>query len=361
MKAIQWLTGAVLAVVGTAALAGGATKPVVNFSVQELPSTAGVVPQPASADANSIFYPYEVVAGYAVTDTLPIKLCASSQAGTDKFGNPVSGYPQTLDFSASHGNLPGVTVPGNVSFAADGCVTVDVSIDTGALSAGEYTGNINLGVVNSQDPTVTSPVNSTVNLGKPNEIHIHAKATNPVVTTHCFTTDSDFNFLADCAGNLVTSGYGGTFAIQANKKGVEVATNPGQFYYNLLYTNYSGADQVINVSFVRSGVNPHGTQAIHAMVFPSMPLLSAGNFDAVNSDIPSGADDALESVTVPAGWTLWTDYHLEWAGLGGAVPANIGTSCPAANQGFGVTAYVYVNGVSAPIASCGAGAVGYGK
>lgn len=360
VKIMNWIAGLGFAAASTVALAGSAVKPVVDFTVEEQTSIpGGVVPELASANANSLFYPYETAAGTAISDSLPVKLCASSTAGHDKDGIPTTGYPQTVHFSASAGNLPGVTVPGDVTFGADGCQTVYINIDTGALLANSYMGNINISLANSQDASVTTSVNTTVNLGKPNEVHIHVKATAPTVSISCFTTDSDFNFLVDCAGNAVTSGYGGVFSIVTNKKNVEVATNPGQFYYNLLYTNSSGHDQTVAVTFLRNGVNPNGAQAIHAMLFPTFPLFSSTNFDLVNNDIPSGADDKLEGITVPAGWTLWTDYHVEWTGVGSPAPSGIGASCPSANQTFGVTGTVTADGTV--VGSCGAGAVGYKK
>lgn len=360
MRMRNWLAGAVLAGVCAGVQAAPAVDPVVTLDIEQHASVpGGVVPNPASGNANSLFYAFETPAGTGIEDTLPIELCSTGRPGADRDGNPTSGYPQTLHFSGANGNLPGVTVPADVTFTADGCVTVHVYVSTGALDEGSYMGNINIGLVNAQnDPAVQSPVKTSVYVDKTNEIHIHAKATAAAAIS-CFTTDSGFNFLLDCAGGLVTQGSAGTFAIVTNKKNVQVATNPGQFYYNLLYTNTSGADQVVSVDFFRGGVKPHGAQAIHAMVFPSYPMFSFANFDAVNSAIPGGADDRIENVTVPAGWTVWVDYHLEWAATGTVAPANIGKSCGAANQAFSVTGWVSVDGQ--PVGDCGAGGIGYRK
>jgi hypothetical protein len=60
----------------------------------------------------------------------------------------------------------------------------------------------------------------------------------------------------------------GRFVIVVNKKNIEVATNPGQFYYNIVWTNSTGFDQVVEVTFARTGVIPNGAQAIHGEVFP---------------------------------------------------------------------------------------------
>ena len=189
-------------------------------------------------------------------------------------------------------------------------------------------------------------------------IHLHFHVAGASTGT-CFITDSSFNFLLDCANAEVTSGTGGRFTIQVNKKNIEVATQPGQFYYNLLWTN-TGGDRTVTVVFTRSGVHPHGTQAIHASVFPSFPVLSFFNFDLVNNDIPSGADDVLDAVFVPAGDTLWVDYHLEWDGLGGPAPTDIGLTCATANQTFTVSGTVSNTAGGAVLAGpCIAGASGY--
>lgn len=69
----------------------------------------------------------------------------------------------------------------------------------------------------------------------------------------CFLTNSDGAFLADCDGVLVTESGSdeGRFAIVVNKKQIGVATNPGQFYYNLIWHNTTGAQQTVDVEFER--------------------------------------------------------------------------------------------------------------
>jgi hypothetical protein len=54
-----------------------------------------------------------------------------------------------------------------------------------------------------------------------------------------------------------------------------------------------------------------------AVPAPSSPDQGARTASADQNDndcIPSGADDRLKNVTVPAGWTRWVTYHLEMAG-----------------------------------------------
>jgi hypothetical protein len=353
MKKHSSILASFLALAFTVTAAWAAAPPKVDVAVTPQTSTpGGVIPDIGGmGNAAVSTYLYQITTGNSITDALPIRLCTTSNPNTAG----ATGYPLTLHFGPEGlgGNLPGVTLPADVTFTADGCQTAFINLNTGALADGNYNQNISI-----QDSSAT-PSNTQVGFDHP-IIHIKVKVSSSSATS-CFTTDSDFNFLLDCAGNPVTSGSAGTFTIVTNKKSIEVATNPGQFYYNLLYTNGSGADQTVTVTFTRNGVNPNGTQAIHAMVFPAFPVLSATNFDAVNSAIPSGADDKLESVTVPSGWTLWVDYHLEWAGLGVLAPAGIATSCSTANQNFSVTGTVTLVSDGTLLGTCTAGGTGYKK
>jgi hypothetical protein len=349
-KVKLFFLASILVTVASATLLAAGPPPKLDVAVTAQTSTpGGVVPDVGGLGNSDVStYAYQVSGGSSITDSLPIQLCVTSAptaAGT--------GYPLVLHLAPQGlgGNLPGVSLPADVTFSADGCQTVFINLNTGALAGGNYSQNIVITVASSV------PNNAQV-LFDHSIIHIKVKASStPAVS--CFTSDSDFNFLVDCAGNPVTSGSSGIFSIVTNKKNIEVATNPGQFYYNLLYTNTSGADQTITVAFTRSGVIPNGAQAIHALVFAAFPVISAANFDAVNSGIPSGADDKLEGVVVPAGSTLWVDYHLEWAGLGSPAPAGIATSCSTANQTFSVTGSVTSGDTL--IGTCGAGASGYKK
>jgi hypothetical protein len=120
---------------------------------------------------------------------------------------------------------------------------------------------------------------------------------NPPPGPTCFATDSDFNFLFACDGTTaITAGTDGRFAIVANRKNIEVATNPGQFYYNVLWKNSSGSAVTVNVAFLRAGVVANGAQAIHAAVFPA-PFTGAdlAGFNAVNDAIPGGKADGISA------------------------------------------------------------------
>ena len=345
MKGLIKAAVSMMLVLGWIGVASAAAPPSIAVTVSAQQSTGGVVP---TITGQNWRYAYEFAAGGSVTDTLPINICSTTTPNSAG----LTGYPLVLSLgpNGQGGNLPGVTYPATVTFTANGCQTIDVALNTGVLSLGNYNKLLNIQKGSS------SPTNTQVSLDIDN-IHIQVKATDPANYISCFITDSSFNFLAACDGSLVTSGDGGRFAIVTNKKGIQVATNPGQFYYNVLWTNNSGSDKTVAVSFARNGVMPQGAQAIHAEAFPSFPVISSDNFSSVNDAIPGGSDDAINGIVVPAGWTLWVDYHLEWADLGSA-KAILGTSCGTAGSVFSVIATV-ADGQTTD--TCGAGASGYKK
>ena len=303
---------------------------------------------PGSSD--QWFYDYTINAGLSITDTIPLHICVTTlNAGW-------SSLTLQIGLDGQAGNLPGVTLPSNQTFAVDGCTDVNVDLNTGPLTT---TGNYQKNILIKTDSS--TPGNTHVDfVGGHIHIRVHVRDNNSTIT--CFTTDSNFSYLLDCSGNEVNGpGDDGRFIIVTNAKKIEVATNPGQFYYNVLWDNTTNYNQTVNVGFLRAGVKSHGTQAIHAKVFPPSPALviDAATFDQVNNAIPSGHDDALESIVVPAGWTLWVDYHLTWTGIGALVPPTCATNCLAADQLFRVTATVSGSGITS--ASCEAGATGYKK
>ncbi|HXE91111.1 MAG TPA: hypothetical protein VNK82_09130 [Terriglobales bacterium] len=312
-------------------------------------NSTGGVPAVDNAAPVEWFFDYNVSAGSSINDSIPVDLTLVDNDGDADCA--------TVALAVS-GNAPPIqsattVAPSPVTVCNGTTQSSTITISTGPLAAGDYAANVQVGF---------DPENQAANF-KPishNTIHIHVHVAEGSAIS-CFVTDSGFNFLNDCGGNAISSGDGGRFTIVTNKKNIEVATNPGQFYYNVLWTNNTGSDVTVSVHFDRTGVHAHGTQAIHASLFPAFPDLSAANFQQVNDDIPSGADDNLENITVPAGYTLWVDYHLEWNGLGSPAPSNIATSCATANQPFHVTATITNLGSSTTIGTCTAGAIGYKK
>ena len=328
-------------------IAGAAPPPSILLEVTAQVSTENVTP---SNQGNNYRYLYEIQAGDSIVDTLPVEICSESSSTAEP-----DGYPVVLSFglNGQGGNLPGVALPANVTFAGNGCQTANIVVNSGALAEGGYNKLINIQKASSD------PANTSVSFSM-STIHIQVKSTDDASGITCFITDSNFNYLADCDGALVTSGDDGRFAIVANKKGTQVATNPGQFYYNVLWTNSSNDDVVVDVSFNKDGVLAKGAQAIHAEVFPPYPVLAVDRdeFDVVNDGIPGGRNDLISGILVPAGWTLWVDYHLEWAELG--LPLNgINDSCAAANGDFSVTATI--SSGNTILGACSAGASGYKK
>ena len=176
-------------------------------------------------------------------------------------------------------------------------------------------------------------------------------------------TDSGGLSLTDCEGAWVTESGSedGRFAIVAIKKGIEVATNPGGFYYNLIWRNTTGSNQTVDVDFDRTGVIPNGAQAIHSAVFSSaLSELNPADFNGTNiNGIPDGTDDQALGLFVPAGYSLLVTYHLKWAGKGDPVPGGIALTCEEANQLIEVTGTVSGTGITTE--SCTSGALGYKK
>ncbi len=324
------------------------------FAAQSVPTTVTVTPSASNGGVNPTFASnagewqafYDFGTTASISDTIPVQLSASSTA---------TSWTVTLHFGPPNaGNMPGVTLPSDVTLnQSSSSATVYISINTGALASGPYNENFHVSIVpNSDSPRATLH-------DAPSTKGFHLTVQGDPQTIRCFTTDSDFNFLTDCAGNPVTSGSGGRFVIVTNnKKNIEVATNPGQFYYNVLWTNTTGSDQVVGVTFALSGVAPQGAQAIHARAFPNGFVVDAATFELVNDSIPGGSDPTagIQNITVKAGWTLWVDLHLSWSGIGLPVPSGIATTCGAANQPFSVTATVTSG---AGTLQCAAGASGY--
>jgi hypothetical protein len=310
-------------------------------------------------------YQYTRHDGEQVNDTIPVQICMT---GSDPNWTSID-----ISFGSPSGGLPGVTPPADQTFyqsaTTPDCRNLSILIATGPL--------------NLSDPNVTQQFNANFSLAdiKPDpdngsnmpkasfvdyrNIHIQVTVLPKESTSHvsCYMTDSEGNFLADCDGNPVTvSGTDdGRFVIVTNKKSIEVATNPGQFYYNLVWLNTTGSTQVVDAGFERTGVDPNGTNALHAMVFyGDLSSLTPAEFAQANADgIPEGADDAVNGVEVPDGSTLLVTYHLVWNGLGATVPYDCATNCPDANQLISVTGTVSGTGISPE--DCTAGARGYRK
>ena len=369
MKAITqgrqlFAIAAAMSLAGLLALSGPAAAAVnVGATSSPQPSSPGNV-NPIT-NGNSTFYEYTISDGGSVTDNIPVQFCVTGQENT----NWTSFQVQTAQ-TGGGGTLPNVTLPGNLTFTPATnlpvCKTATIQINTGPLTladpqtAKQYVKNLNISIVNPNPSTGANK--PQVNPTGSTEIHIQVLIKPAVSNISCFITDSSGNLLTKCDGSLAdeSGSDAGRFAIVANKKLIEVSTNPGQFYYNVLYHNPGSAAITVDVYFTRSGVSPKGAQAIHAALFaPPFSGITQDGFNEVNNGIPEGFDDQVLGITIPAGWTLWVDYHLEWNGLGSLVPSGCATECPNANQPFSVTGTV--TETSGHSETCTAGAWGYKK
>jgi hypothetical protein len=327
----------------------GAAQPPPSMTVTVEPMTSNTGVPPSISGNNAVYSYASIVAGSSVVDSILVRLCATSVSA--------AGISATFDFqpAGGSGSLPGVTVMGMpVTFTAVGCQDVTLSIATGPLDEGNYARNLNI------QRTARSPSNLNTTIEQPNNIQINVSVLPPPAIS-CFVTDGDFNFLRDCAGNEVTEGVEGRFAIVVNaRRNLQVATNPGQFYAHVLWMNVGADERVVDVEFERYGVVPKGAQAIHARVFPPpFSGVTMEDFELVNESMPGGSDDHIGGIAVPGGWTLWVTYHVEWGGRKMPVPTDCAESCAEANQLFSVQATVSGDGV-APV-SCETGARGYKK
>lgn len=333
----------------------------VNIDVNQSDSSGGVN---YSINGVNAFYQYTIYDGQAVNDTIPVQICMT--------GYETGWTSLAITYGNQAGPLPGVTAPADETFlsnaATPDCRNGQITIASGAL--------------NLTDPNVSENFNANFSLAddspnpsgtanKPQAVFADIKNFHIQVTVlpsvgsnvSCFLTDSEGNFLKDCAGTPVTESGSddGRFAIVANKKQIEVATNPGQFYYNLVWHNTTGTAQSVDVALARTGLSSKGRQALHAAIFNGyLNPLTQTEFDEANENgIPEGSDDTVSGIVVPAGSSLLVTYHLEWTGLGAPVPANCAGTCATANQEAAVTGTVSGSGITTE--ACTAKAYGYKK
>jgi hypothetical protein len=329
-------------------------------------STPGLIAPDVNPGNNTATYNYTIFDGQSVVDTIPVQICmvAPLDPGWTSdditFGSPTPG-------------LPGVTVPLDTTFlssaALPDCRSLSIQISTGTLTlanpnvAQNFVTNFHLSDTNGTPGTGANQPHASFADTFKFQIKVEVLPANNLTNVSCFLTDSNGSFLNDCAGLPVTESGSddGRFAIVANKKNIEVATNPGQFYFNFVWLNTTGADKTVTVDFQRLGVNPNGAQAIHSAVFNGyLSSVTQSDFDEANlNGIPDGTDDQASGILVPAGSSLLVTYHLTWAGLSAPVPANCATNCGTANQLIQVTGTVSGEGVTEE--SCTSQAYGYKK
>jgi len=280
------------------------------------------------------------------------------------------------------GNLPDVTVAGSpwtftdTSFLSDGthgsgdqgCQSgsININVPAGTLTTvgnNVYQTNVMFKLQNNSANTGSPPHLDDGTVDTPHiQIQVNVQApTAPRIT--CFMTDSEGNLLTDCKGSAITASgsEAGTFAIVANKKNIAVSTNPGQFYYNLLWRNDTGSDQTVAVNMTPTGLSPNGAQAVHWATFPTAGFggVTPPDFDQVIAANPAGKSGNISPVLVPAGDTLYVTFHLEWSGTGSPAP-----QCGACGDQANVLVSVHgeVSGTFANSPDdCDSGALGFNK
>lgn len=379
---------ALAAILGPIALATALFSPsafaarTVNFYATAS-NTDGGVNVSYKDSSNEADYEWTINDGQSVVDKIPVRVCRTTSSD-----DTVSPYWVSIDIAFNKaGGLPGVTVPGNETFSRlDGngslyqlptCRDVEIQVSTGPLVlndplvAQNFVLNINLASDNPNPPTGNAKPN--VNFYGDDLYHYidNLKLTVVVMplpeeasNVSCFLSNSAGLLLKDCDGEDVSESASneGRFLIVANKKKpvrIEVSTNPGQFYYNLVWWNKTGATQAVDVVIDLTGVHPHGTQAMHTEVFNGyLDGVSLAEFAQVNiNGVPQGDGGSVTAVEVPDGSSLVVTYHLEWDGIGDPVPAGCATDCPSANQLMSVMGTVSGTGIDTE--SCTAEAYGF--
>lgn len=270
---------------------------------------------PGSAP-NQWFYSFCLSSGSSINQRFPIELKLNNTDGTS---------PETITGTFNIvGGLASITSgPSTWSQTDDGSTTT-YSFDmlsSGELADGNYAVNIQIVPSTSFRNDVEIPHDV---------IHIQVvvgAGCNPGPS--CFLTDSSFNFLTDCSGADVTTNSGGTFQVVTNAKNKIVATNPGQFYYNMIWTNDGLGRNVTFTLTAYSNLNNKGANSVHALTFNSSGFTQDESaFDMVNEDgTPCGPTGPC-TIFVDAGETLWVTWHAEYAKIGTlASQTNLNSTC----------------------------------
>jgi hypothetical protein len=294
-----------------------AAPPKDTLVVTGLTTLAGFTPTLVGGNPE-YFYATTVVAGSLVADTIPIKFDLYDTNGTpgQQIAVTVGAVGQvasSISFDAANFNM---TDPqsGLMHYAY---------INASNFSAGnDYHANIQ---VNATPSNGVGTSHGTIHL------LIHVVSSNN--TPNCYITDSSGLLLNDCAGQQINTG--GEFLIITNQKKV-TATNPGQFYYNLTWTNNTGSPVTFtSLGLAGTNVVSQGTNSVHVLIYDAHSFTAS--FDDVNqSGTPCGSLGTVckSPITVPAGQTLWLTWHVQYQYAGTTVPPDLPTiaSCPLASQ-----------------------------
>ncbi len=270
-----------------------------------------------------------------VTRTFPVQF---------DLNNSDPGYSggATISFGAGGSLKNYVTLPADFLISEGQSTTKDIVLSTPCLDPGDYNAEVQVAV----DPNRYVKIEHA-------QIHIRLRIGNP--GPKCYFTDSSYNLLTDCSGNPVQDN--GTFAIVVSARGKVAATNPGQFYYNLIWTN-PGPDAQVTINLTKSAtLNTKGANSVHALTFGASGFVEDfSSWEMVNQDgTPCGPSGPC-TVLVKQGETLWVTWHLEYAGIGGPLPTL--AACPG---DVAIWATGTLMDGSMQLAQCTAHATGYLK
>jgi hypothetical protein len=328
---------------------------------------------PSNGDNGTVTYNFSVFAGESFSQTIPVEFCQTSTGGS-----AWSSYD--MGVLASNGSALVVPTATPIQFANGevSCKTLNIDVNTGPLNLPNPANPvirqrlIRL-VKTAQDPV--SPDVRVRNEGfdgyKPSSIVVRITV-NPIPeSVACWLTDSSGEFLADINGDPVdeSGSSAGTFTLIVNAKKIEVATNPGQFYFNMSWWNRSNAPRTVVGNIPTSSlVNlaAQGRNSLHSALFQGMidqsdfqTYFSCANDGSDCYSTPHGNSGVTAPITVPAKATMLLTYHLEWSRIrskfpAGCVDTGSGYRCP-------ISALGIITEGGAEIARCSASATGYPK
>ncbi len=302
---------------------------------------------PTLSGNSNWFYASTIPSNTVVADTIPIQFAVNDDNGITEL------TPYTISLTAA-GQIAAAITFDTTSFPlGDGqTVTHYAYINTTGLAPGDYTGNIKIS---------GSPQNALAVAHA--EIHLTIHVADPGAPPTCYISDSEGLQLTDCAGKSVS--IAGTFLVVSNAKKI-TATNPGQFYYNLVWQNSTGSDVTFS-SVALSGTNvvPVGTNSVHVLVYDASQFTA--NFDDVNTTgIPCGQTGTVckAPIVVPAGQTIWLTWHVAYQWIGSSlwpdIPATLSCPLPSLHGTITMSALLQNDDQSVSI-TCGTNANGYSK
>ena len=295
-------------------------------------SAGNVSPATPSDEANQWRYAMCLAGGSSLSQTFPVRFRLDNT-------NDIPSQTATILLDAAGRLADDATFLEEFPLADNGALlTQNISVVTSALDDGAYTLNVQIQArpqrrVRPPHATIrihilvgaacSQPAGVSANAGSDDSVNTIIQPSGP-----SFFTDSEYSALDKCDGQPASGGSGGTFQIVARPNAeIIVASNPGQFYYNLIWTN-SGATQPVTIELSSTNLDPKGGKPIHAMVFDSIGFVaSLQNWDMTNEDgTPCGPNGPC-TLSVGSGKTLWVTWHLEFTGKGDS-STGISSTCP---------------------------------